>query len=255
MKLKKNSCFYKDCIIMTILLLLTFVLLAVATYIEFFVSNEQDLHQDFWINVLLGTSASSIVSYIVLFIPYKNEKRQEENKFNSMCRKIFTKYSCISIVIKTHDSTKIKNHIAELDNLIGDFSVMYNEMNFQSQEFESKADIITKQISKKLINIPEYLDTLDLFLKNTNKYYNDDEIVILSNELYKVFAEYINLAELKIPNFQFQVLQEMNNTLLDNLSEILNGYQSINETKKVIEFRSKIDCCYKTITRDFQIKR
>ncbi len=248
MKPKKTSDLYKDYITQIFLLILAIVFLAIAVFLEFCCLNE---HKDFGINLLLGASASSIISFVMLAIPYKNSKQQETRDFDVACRNIYAKYSYLSTIINTYNSKLIMTRTSELLELINVFDAMYSNMNFYSEEASKNHEIITKQIPDKLKNVPSYLSTLEIFLKDLGKHYTEEEVEIITKKLYDIFERTIDLNSINIPRNEIRELCETNQMLLNSLLEISDGLKSINDSKEILYFNKEVEMCYFELSQKF----
>ena len=214
-------------------------------------------HKDFIVNLLLGASVSAFVSFITLYVPFKNKKTNEKNEFNLMLRNIYALYNRMYTSLQCCKCDHAQRNSEELLEKIEMFKIMYSEMNFYSSEFQRKEKIATESLKDVIIDVNYYIEALNIFLneKEDLKYYGKEDYEYLQKELYSLVVNHID--EYKIPNIcsELEILNEETANLSKWLEDFEKAFRNTYSLKRGILIRNEIHQCYTEITNKLLKKK
>lgn len=216
------------------------------------------VHFNYFTNILLGISASSVISLIGLMFPFKTKRDKQINCIIDKLRNIYIQYIEINYYFyrestgelknDTYNSDKIiLNNVLNLKNDINDVILEYSTVDFTSEYIEKILDTLD---SKLLLCI----DVIERFylitIKSSNDEDDDKEKDIIEKNaeqdyfkvLYKTLDSIVQLNEFKsiFSRIIISDLAESTEHIIRELDEISSLYKNSDRIKLQLYYTNMI---------------
>lgn len=250
---KKSNTVYIEKRCINWLLFISIITIVMAIIIE--ICNNDNKFLCFFINILLGISASSAISFISIYIPFMLKRKNEVESYVSSAIEIYNEYSkLITQLTITYDNLLdinnkkdytdlrnqyqfIKEGISEnskaIKRKIEEFKDISQKLQFTSKKINNIDTIIISRMNKAINIVLRYYEALNDKLDMLKEYLQDEYISFISEfalevnkcinskcpEICNQLYELLNINDYTKDRLFFNDFRILNESLLNELKE------------------------------------
>lgn len=237
MRLRKGSSREIDLATLRVLLgIATLLFLAVILLKKYISPNflNRDLFE-FVENIFLGASASALISYVTIYVPYKRTMKNNKDIFNKQLKNIHMQYEMLCA--HSQSDMNIRMYIEIFQKEIKEFNTTYESLDFTSDRFEAEAKIVIEEWTLLPLEINHYIDVIDgLFAQNQ---YDINTGKLMTGKVNKILSQCILSYNKPIEMFSKNFcIRDVLKTICSN-NKIPDPYRKQSEIMKRISNKEK----------------
>lgn len=199
-------------------------------------------HKDFVENILLGGAASSFISFITLYIPFKTKMEKEEREFKLKVRAVYAEFVYVYELLKCLEVNETKEKIKKLKNEVYSFKCMCDNMDFTSENMQKREEYILETMTEIIEVVTSLLQKADLTLaqKDESVQYTQEEKKRLYESVYNVIVECVDEYDVFNSFNDINHFSAMLPTIRPSLQPILDNIQGRKALHKIMVYGDKI---------------